>query len=64
MAHSGGSVDAATRLHEWISSHPGYVDVVYREFWVPTSPWAYRNEKERQITLTMRDDILVSFLSR
>lgn len=55
----GGEVDAATHLHSWISNHPAFERVVYREFWVPTSPWV-RDEFQKRMGSGMRDDILVS----
>lgn len=56
----GGDVDAANHLYQWISSHPAFEDAVYREFWIPCSPWM-QDEEERRIGSTMRDDILVHF---
>lgn len=57
--NQGGDVDAATHLHSWISNHPAFEDVVYREFFIPTSPWACNDEFQRRIGTYMRDDILV-----
>ncbi|KAF8807992.1 S-adenosyl-L-methionine-dependent methyltransferase [Phlegmacium glaucopus] len=33
MIKSGGDVDAASHLHEWILNNPMFEDVVYKEFW-------------------------------
>ncbi|KAF8899162.1 hypothetical protein BD779DRAFT_1487304 [Infundibulicybe gibba] len=54
----GGSVDAATHLHSWIASHGAFENIVYREFWVPTSPWVQDDEFQNRMGLGMRDDIL------
>lgn len=35
----GGEADAATHLHRWVSEHPSFTDVVYRDFFIPASPW-------------------------
>jgi len=35
----GGNGDAAALLHRWITQHPSYEDVNYREFWLPYGPW-------------------------
>lgn len=60
----GGEADAASHLHEWISNHPAFEDVVYREFWVPCSPWKRGNDPEtifwNEIGTLLRDDIKVS----
>lgn len=34
----GGDVLASRHLHEWISNHRAYEDVVYHEFWLPIIP--------------------------
>lgn len=60
----GGDADASTHLHEWVSNHPAFEDVVYREFWIPCSPWMTGNNPVtkfwNEIGSTMRDDIKVS----
>lgn len=38
ITQSGGDVDAATHLHEWILNNPNFEDVVYKEFWLPAVP--------------------------
>ncbi|KAG9313965.1 S-adenosyl-L-methionine-dependent methyltransferase [Chiua virens] len=57
----GGDADASTHLHEWISNHPAFEDVVYREFWIPLSPWLRGNDPHskfwNEIGTTMRDDL-------
>lgn len=35
----GGHVDSASLLHRWISEHPAYEDVVYRDAWLPLGEW-------------------------
>lgn len=36
----GANIDAAALLHRWISEDRNYEDVVLREFYLATSPWA------------------------
>jgi len=61
----GGEAEASIHLHEWVSDHPAFENVVNREFWMPCSPWM-RSEKPggdpvtnfwNGIGATMRDDI-------
>ncbi|EGO05266.1 hypothetical protein SERLA73DRAFT_82854 [Serpula lacrymans var. lacrymans S7.3] len=56
----GGSADASLYLHSWVSEHPAFV--VYREWWMPCSPWLEGDDPDTQfwngIGLTMRDDVL------
>jgi len=57
----GGDADAALHLHRWISEHPAFTDVVYRDFPFPASPWIpldhpYAARMNRSGSL-MRDDI-------
>jgi len=59
--NAGGHPDAATHLHRWITSHPAFEDVVYKDYWVPVSPHAIFNNFQKRIGAQMRDDIL-SFL--
>ncbi|PCH34099.1 hypothetical protein WOLCODRAFT_135501 [Wolfiporia cocos MD-104 SS10] len=62
VQRSGGEPDAANHLHRWISDHPAFEDIVYREIWFQTSPWrnGHDNETQRQnrIANTFRDDVL------
>ena len=66
----GGEADAANHLHRWVSEHPSFTDVVYRNFFIPTSPWIPSDwpdaAKANRAGSFMRDDILVrrSFLRR
>ncbi|KAL1762531.1 S-adenosyl-L-methionine-dependent methyltransferase [Schizophyllum commune] len=53
----GGAVDAATYLHDWVREHRRFENVVYREFWVPSSPFL-SDPFWRQMGLCMREDIL------
>jgi len=57
----GGDADASSHLHEWVSNHPAFEDVVYRPFWFPCSAWLPGNDPETKfwngIGATMRDDI-------
>ncbi|KAH9920205.1 uncharacterized protein BXZ73DRAFT_91944 [Epithele typhae] len=58
----GGEPDAANHLQRWITAHPSLEDVVYREFWFPTCPWARGTTPEalrhNRTGAMMRDDIL------
>jgi hypothetical protein len=61
IKESGGDVDAATHLHEWILDHPMFEDVVYREFWVPTVPAPSDDSEEaRQRYEKLCEDCFVS----
>jgi hypothetical protein len=66
----GGQVEAANRLHQWISQNPVFQDVVYREFFIPASPFFHYTEPNAQFNNRiggfMREDIMVraeSFVS-
>ena len=64
---SGGDVNAATHLHEWVFNNPMFEDVVYREFWLPVVP-ARRdssNDSEhlRRLHQGLSDDCLVGVTS-
>jgi len=54
----GGNVDAATHLHKWVSEHPAFENIVYRDYWVPVSHWPTNDEFMRRMGTYMRDDIL------
>lgn len=60
----GGDADASIHLHEWISNHPAFEDVVSREFWMPLSPCVRGSDPEsdfwNEIGTTMRDDVKAS----
>ncbi|RDB28437.1 Secondary metabolism regulator laeA [Hypsizygus marmoreus] len=58
VRNSGGSADAAEKLHSWISNHPAFEDVVSEDFWIPASHWARGDEFQMRLGATMRDDIL------
>ncbi|KAG8219411.1 hypothetical protein J3R82DRAFT_333 [Butyriboletus roseoflavus] len=57
----GGDADASSHLHEWISNHPAFEDVVYREYWVPCSPWMRGSDPETQfwneVGTVLREDL-------
>ena len=64
IVKSGGDVNAANHLHEWILDHPTYEDVVYKDVWVPVVP-APRDtlndsEEARQMDKKLSDDCYVS----
>ncbi|TFK77503.1 S-adenosyl-L-methionine-dependent methyltransferase [Pluteus cervinus] len=58
VINSGGSPDAATHLHSWIREHPAFEDVVYQDYWVPTSPWINGSDAQKRVAACMRDDII------
>ncbi|PPQ64252.1 hypothetical protein CVT24_008655 [Panaeolus cyanescens] len=61
---NGGDVDAATHLHEWISSNLAFEDVVYREFYTPMidipRDRSKDTELQRTISQKLHKDLLVS----
>lgn len=62
IKHIGGHTEAATYLHEWISSNPLLENIVYREFWLPVvAPPPHPNESEaiRRFYVKMRENITV-----
>ncbi|KAJ7651499.1 hypothetical protein DFH06DRAFT_1187109 [Mycena polygramma] len=61
VRNAGGTPDAATHLHQWITTNGSFEDIVYQEYWVPVSPHPSMNEFQRRIGAQMREDIL-SFL--
>ena len=60
----GGDAEASTHMHEWVSNHPAFEDVVSRDFWIPCSPWMHGSDPMTKfwngVGATMRDDIKVS----
>ena len=64
IVKSGGDVDAATHLHEWISDHPMFEDVVYRDVWLPVVPAPLDSsndtEETRRLEKKLSDDCYVS----
>ncbi|KAJ8084742.1 hypothetical protein AAF712_006408 [Marasmius tenuissimus] len=58
IRNKGGEPDAATHLHRWTTNHNAFEDVVYRDFWVPASPWRRDSEFALRSGRGMRDDIL------
>lgn len=63
VQHQGGEPDAANHLYRWVSQHPAFEDVVYRQWWFQVSPWNRgRDAESRRLNrygAAMRDDILV-----
>ncbi|TFK26712.1 S-adenosyl-L-methionine-dependent methyltransferase [Coprinopsis marcescibilis] len=56
----GSSTAAIHKIYDWLSEHPGFEEVQYREYWFPVSPWM---DKDRdpfnyKIGGAVRDDIL------
>jgi len=35
----GADLNSAGKMRQWIIDHGAFEDVVYREFWIPASPW-------------------------
>lgn len=60
----GGDIDAPVRIHEWVSAHPAFEDVVLRDIWVPASPFMVGNDPEtkfwNEIAVTLRENVKVS----
>ncbi|KAG6846091.1 hypothetical protein H0H87_006455 [Tephrocybe sp. NHM501043] len=56
IKESGGEVDAADNLREWMSNHPALEDLVYEEFWMPVSAWP-EDDFMKRMGATMGDDI-------
>jgi hypothetical protein len=63
----GGDADAASLFHRWVSDHPLFTDVVYRDFFFPVAPWVPSDwPGAAQLNRTgsfMRDDVHVCRLS-
>jgi len=57
----GGEAEAANHLYRWISEHPSFTDVVYRDFFFRASPWVPPNfpdaAKLNRWGASMREDI-------
>ncbi|KAL4077513.1 S-adenosyl-L-methionine-dependent methyltransferase [Scleroderma citrinum] len=62
----GGDIDATVRIHEWISSHPTFEDVVVRDIWMPASPFLKGDDPGtkfwNEIAATLRDDVKVRLI--
>lgn len=59
----GGTLDAADNLYNWVQSVPAFENVVYEQYWVPSSPWLEGDDDEtkrlNELGTYMREDILV-----
>jgi hypothetical protein len=55
----GGNIDAATYIFDWVKNHSAFESAVYREFWLPVSPWFKGDEFQQRMGTVMRDDLLV-----
>ncbi|VDB91586.1 unnamed protein product [Peniophora sp. CBMAI 1063] len=53
----GGSPDAADMLHEWMSVQPALEDVVYRDYYVPTSPFMSLKDPYHSLSELFREDL-------
>lgn len=62
ISKSGGDVNAATQLHQWITDNPMFEDVVYREFWlpavIPRRETPNDSEHFRRIDKNLYEDVL------
>ncbi|KAF9011052.1 S-adenosyl-L-methionine-dependent methyltransferase [Cyathus striatus] len=57
VGRSGGQADAATHLHDWISNHPAFEDVVYRDVWIPIIPSPTATDFQRRMASIMYEDV-------
>lgn len=55
----GGAVDAANHIYEWVSRHPLFENVVYKEYVIPVSAWRTDSPFWMRIGKQMTDDISV-----
>jgi len=55
---AGGHPDAATHLHRWVTSHPNFDGVVYKDYWVPVCPHPDIGESQMETATRMREDVL------
>jgi hypothetical protein len=59
----GGDVGAAAHLHQWMCEHGDFEDIVYKEYWVPTSPFLVGNDEAsdwwRSVGEVIRQDAYV-----
>ncbi|CAK5280683.1 unnamed protein product [Mycena citricolor] len=60
---AGGRSDAATHLHEWISTHPAFEQVTYADVWLPISPRPDMDSFQKRVGMQMREDVLSFFKS-
>ncbi|KAF9021752.1 hypothetical protein BDZ89DRAFT_1198365 [Hymenopellis radicata] len=61
VRNRGGAVDAASYIHDWVSHHPLFENVVYREYYIPSSAWKTDSAFDMRMGQYMSDDI-TSFL--
>jgi hypothetical protein len=63
----GGDVDAATHIHQWVCEHGDFEDIVYKEYWVPTSPFLVGNDEAsdwwRSVGEVIRQDAYVGLFT-
>jgi hypothetical protein len=59
----GGNIEVASNLHEWVSTHDSFEDVVCQEHFFPASPWMQGDDpesiRERRIGEQAREDVIV-----
>jgi len=57
----GADVDAAHHLFRWVSEHPDYERVLYRDFWFQLSPWKQGKDeqslRDNRVGTIMREDM-------
>lgn len=46
VGRRGGSLNAAEKLYSWVTDNPLFEDVVYKQYWVPSSPWLQGDDPE------------------
>ncbi|KAK0214847.1 hypothetical protein IW262DRAFT_1475574 [Armillaria fumosa] len=55
----GGDVDAATHIHDWVSRHPRFEDVIYNEYFIPATPWVTDSTLDLHIGVAMRENMQI-----
>lgn len=64
VSRRGGCLDAADRLHAWVTENPLFEDVVHEQHWVPSCPWLQGDDPEtkrlNEIGELVREDSKVS----
>ncbi|KAF9055905.1 hypothetical protein BJ165DRAFT_1429469 [Panaeolus papilionaceus] len=66
VIQSGGDVDAAFHLYDWIANNPAFEDVVYREFFFPIidpRDTTKDTPAQKRLYKYVRDDLLAFFAS-
>lgn len=61
--NAGGSVYAANHLEDWVKRERAYEEIVYREYFVPCSPFCPSDPVHTRNGTALREDLFVSSLS-